>query len=91
MIDPAVDRDGAVVVYRWGDWYLAWWRNDLKPADFVLTYGPKDYWITCDRIHEPDWDEHILGKVWARGLGVTTTMREAFEYCRRMFPGKSRK
>lgn len=87
---PTVDRDGAVVVNQWGDWYLAWWRNDLTQKDFVLTYAPEDYWITCDRIHEHDWEEHIGHKVWGSAARLGG-MREAFDYCREMFPLKKRR
>lgn len=61
--DGHVDRLGWVTWKRWGEWHL------LADADAcALTFRPDqlDYWIDMSRVHEPNWEEHIGRKSWAR-------------------------
>lgn len=63
MLDGFISSDGWKTWRRWGDWHLM-----FDPSVMVLAFEPNgsDYWIPLDRIHEPDWHDHIQWKDWMR-------------------------
>jgi hypothetical protein len=56
-----VDQDGAVIWKRWGTWVLSWNADDIG-----LAYWPEHCWMSLDRVHEPDWHEHLAWKPWMK-------------------------
>lgn len=61
------DAQGWLIWRRWGDWLLTWdtlaGRGDAAAA---IVFGPENYAIDLDRVHEPDWHEHLAWKSWMK-------------------------
>src|SRR5262249_53376664 len=70
------DRSGWIVWQRWGKWVLSFMSEPCSEdidnplvdtaSDIALTFEPLDYWIALERVHEPDWHDHLQGKPWMR-------------------------
>lgn len=48
---------------KWGEWRI-YWRAD----EAYLDYKSDGYPIALDRVHEPDWHEHVADKEWPRDM-----------------------
>lgn len=68
------DADGFRTWRSWGGWALMF---DEQNAG--LYFRPERYWIELGRVHENDWEEHLLHKVWCRAERYTFPCRPEHE------------
>lgn len=65
LMCEGVDRlDSNWVVYKsFGEWQIKFCLNDCD-CQPVFEYTPYGYWIKASRVHESDWESHVLAKEW---------------------------
>lgn len=67
LCDGGRDSTGWITWKRWGRWELKWNPDGEGESAIALAIqvSGHEWWIGLDRIHEPDWDQHVEQKEWA--------------------------
>jgi hypothetical protein len=70
----SLDADGFQTWKSWGGWSLRFTEDSAG-----LLFAERDYWIELSRVHEEDWEEHMLHKDWCKAERVTFPCRREHE------------
>lgn len=79
--DPGDGTDGWMVWKRWGNWSIQWRPGTIELWDIVIEHV-NGYWVGFDRVHEPDWQQHMEQKKWMNTIDEFENFLTAIEFAR---------